>query len=79
MPRQNPKLILAASRVAEARRILTEQNMRIARLEMAGEPTLDAKAALQCYQSALTHLETHERKLREERRAKTRETRKRPS
>jgi hypothetical protein len=74
MPRQSPKLILAALRVSEARRIVTEQNMRVARLEIAGEPTLDARKTLQSYESALKHLEAHERKLREERRAKMRET-----
>ena len=74
MPRQSPKLMLAALRVAEARRIVTEQNMQIARLEIAGEPTLDAKKALQSYESALRHLEGHEQRLREERRAGTRET-----
>jgi hypothetical protein len=64
MPRQSPKLILAALRVSEARRIVTEQNMQIARLEIAGEPTHDAKRALQSYESALKHLEAHERRLR---------------
>ena len=73
MPRQSPKVILAALRVAEARRIVTEQNMQIARLEIAGEPSLDAKKTLQSYESALKHLEDHERKLREERRARMRE------
>jgi hypothetical protein len=46
------------------------------RLEAAGHPTSDAEQMLQTYLSMLEHLEAHEQKLREERRAKKTETRK---
>jgi hypothetical protein len=76
MPRQNPKLILAATRVAEARRIVGDQRALIAKLQANGDPTADAEKTLATYESALKHLEGYEQKLRSERRAKRGETKK---
>jgi hypothetical protein len=76
MPRKKVKLVVAAHRVAEARRIVDEQNTLIAKLQAAGQPTVEAQRALQSYVSALKHLEEHERMLRQENRAKRRETKK---
>jgi hypothetical protein len=77
MPRKSPKLILAAERAAEARRIVARQERLIAGLRASGQPTLEAEQSLRLYMSALKTLEGHEQKLREERRAKRRETKKR--
>jgi len=77
MPRKKPRLAVAAQRVADARRIVAEQKDLIAKLTAAGGSTLDAERALASYLSALRHLEHHERMLREEERAKRRETKKR--
>ncbi|SRR5271167_4206377 len=72
MPRKNPKLVLAAGRAAEARRIVAGQQLLIETLKASGQPTLEAERSLQLYVSALGALEGHERRLREERRAKAR-------
>ena len=76
MPRPDPKLIVAANRAAEARRIVAGQRLLIETLKASGRPAEDAEVTLQLYISALEVLERHERKLREEGRAKRRETRK---
>jgi hypothetical protein len=78
MPRKNAKLIVAAHRAAEARKIVAGQSELIMRLKASGQPTLDAERALQTYVSALKHLEDHERKVRAAVRAKKRETKKPP-
>jgi hypothetical protein len=75
MPRKNPKLVLAASRAAEARRIVAGQQLLIETLKASAQPTLEAERSLQLYVSALGVLEAHERRLREERRAKARSSR----
>jgi hypothetical protein len=74
MSRKQPKLILAAFRVAEARRIVANQRTQIAMLKVKGEPTVDAEAMLQVYLSSLKLLEDHEWKIRQERKAKGGET-----
>ncbi len=74
MPRKNPKLVVAATRVAEARRIVAGQRLLIETLKASGQPTHDAEVSLALYVSALKVLESHEFKLREERSAKRRET-----
>jgi hypothetical protein len=76
MPRRNPKLIVASMRTAEARRAVDNQRGLIARLKVAGHPTSEAEQTLQTYLSILEHLEAHEQKLREERRAKKTSTKK---
>lgn len=76
MPRKDPKLTVASRRTAEARRAVNDQHTLIARLTVAGEPTLEAVQILQTYLSILWHLEAHEEKLRKERRAKKTETKK---
>ncbi len=76
MPRPNPKLVMAAARVAEARRIVAGQRLLIETLNASRQPTQDAEALLETYVSALKVLEGHEQRLREERRAKGRETKK---
>jgi hypothetical protein len=76
MPRKQPKLILAAHRAAEARRIVANQRGLIAMLKAKGESTLQAEATLQMYLRSLKLLEDHEWKIRQEREAKKRETKK---
>jgi hypothetical protein len=76
MPRRNPKLILAAKRAAEGRRIVARQEQLIAGLKAAGRPIEEAELYLKAYIEALKPLEAIERKLNDERRAKRRETRK---
>lgn len=79
MPRKKPRLIVAANRVAEARRIVVEQSDLIARLKASDDPALDAERALQSYLSSLEHLEDYERKIKREGQAKKRETKNRQS
>jgi hypothetical protein len=76
MPRKQPKLILAAHRAAGARRIVANQRGLIAMLQAKGESTLDAEGMLEVYLSSLKLLEDHEWKIRQEREAKKRETKK---
>ena len=76
MPRKQPKLILAAYRVAEARRIVAHQRGLIAMLKAKEEPAVEAHGMLQVYLSSLKLLEDHEWKIRQEREAKKRETKK---
>jgi hypothetical protein len=76
MPRKKPKLIVAAHRVAEARRIVAEQHQIIAKFQAFGHATLDAERTLQMYVGSLKHLEDYERKIRMEDKAKTGETKK---
>ena len=60
VPRKQPKLILAAFRAAEARRIVANQRGLIAVLQAKGEPTLEAERMLEVYLSSLKLLEDHE-------------------
>lgn len=66
MPRRHPLLIVASARVAQARQFVGGQRDLIAKLQTAGQPTVEAEKTLQIYESSLRHLEEHERKLREE-------------
>jgi hypothetical protein len=77
MPRKSPRVIFAAIRTAEARRIVAAQRDLIERLAAAEDPAVaDAERALSTYESALRHLEDHERKIRMERKARLSETKK---
>jgi hypothetical protein len=76
MPRKKAKLIVAQQRVAEARRIVADQHELIARLKASENPTVDAERSLQTYVRSLKHLEDHKRRIREEDKAKKRETKK---
>jgi len=76
MPRKEVKLIVAAQRAAEARRIVENQRGLIATLKAKGESSLDAEAMLQVYLSSLKLLEDQEWKIRQERKAKKGETKK---
>lgn len=76
MPRKKVKLIVAAQRAAEARRIVEYQRALIATLKAKGESTLDAEGMLEVYLSSLKLLEDHEWKIRQERESKKRETKK---
>jgi len=76
MPRKQPKLISAAYRAVEARRIVAHQRGLVAMLQAKGEPTSDAEGMLQVYLSSLKLLEDHEWKIRQERKAKKGETKK---
>jgi hypothetical protein len=71
-----PKLVVAALRSAQARRVVAKQRDLIARLKAAGHLTSDAEQMLQTYLSMLKHLEAHHQKLGDERRAKKTETKK---
>jgi hypothetical protein len=62
--------LLAAFRVAKAKRIVADQRVLIARLRAAGQPTLDAESSLQIYLSALKLLEAPEQRIREENKTK---------
>ena len=66
MPRKKRKLIVAAQRAAEARRIVADLNDRIVTLKASGRSTLEAERALETYISSLRHLEGYERRIREE-------------
>jgi hypothetical protein len=72
MPRRDPKLVGAATRAAEGRRIVAGQQLLIETLKASGKPSQDAEVSLQLYVSALKVLEGHEQRLREQRRAKYR-------
>ena len=76
MPRKKQKLIVAAHRVAEARRMVANLHDRIVTLKTFGRPTLEAERALETCVSSLRHLEDQERRVREEDKAKKRETKK---
>lgn len=69
-------MVVASARVAEARRIVAGQRLLVETLKAAGEPSQEAEMSLELYVSALKVLEGHEHRLREERRAKRRETKK---
>ena len=77
MPRKISKLRIVTLQLADARRIVAEQQALVTKLQAFGQPTIEAEAILRTYLSSLTHLETHESKLREEAAAKKGETRSR--
>ena len=54
--RKKTKFIVAAHRVAEARRIVADQHELIMTLKASGRPTLEAEQVLQTYLSALSTL-----------------------
>jgi hypothetical protein len=78
MPRrkQNTKLAEMANRIAEARRIIEEQQALLKKLIATRLPTHEAEGALRTYASSLLHLLAHEQKMKEENDAKKGETRK---
>ena len=67
VPKISPKVMRAAVRAAEARRIVAAQCQFIEGLKMTGSPALDAERRLMIYESSLRHLEAYEQKLRKER------------
>jgi len=67
MPRNDPKLILAAMRTAEARRIVAAQRVHVANLKAIGGNAHEAEQKLSIYESSLRHLEEHEAALRQAR------------
>ncbi len=79
MPRKQPKLILAAYRAAEARRIVANQRGLIAMLKSKGKPTVEAEGMLEVYLSSLKLLEDREDKIRRETKIKKGETKNRRS
>jgi hypothetical protein len=72
MPRRSRDLVQAASRAAEARRVVAGQRLLVETLKKSGKLSRDAKDRLQTYVSALEVLEGHERRLLEDRKAKVR-------
>ena len=75
MPRRSRELILAASRAAEAKRVVAGQQLLVETLKASGKPSLEAEDVLRTYVSALEVLEGHRRKILDERGAKAREAR----
>jgi hypothetical protein len=74
MPRKRPKLIILAQHIAGARRIVADQRALLAKLQATGQPTSEAEETLRTYISALHHLESHQRKMRADDKAKKGET-----
>jgi hypothetical protein len=70
MPRKISKLRIVTLQLANARRIVAEQQGLVAELRAAGHPTVEVEGTLRTYLSALTRLEAHECKLREDATAK---------
>ena len=65
MPKkQRPDLIQLEARIAIVRRVVANQQARIAALLAAGDSAIDAERILQMYLSSLRHLEDHGRKSR---------------
>jgi hypothetical protein len=57
-----------------ARRIVAKQSVLVRKLQANGQPTPEAEGTLQTYRSSLHHLESHERKMRADAKAKKGET-----
>jgi hypothetical protein len=76
MPRKKQKLIVAAHRVAEARRIIANLDDRIVTLKTLGRPTLEDERTLETCLSSLKHLEDHEQRIKEQDKTKKHETKK---
>jgi hypothetical protein len=78
MPRKHDTLVVASQRIAEARRLVANQEALIANLRVARRPTGNAEATLFTYLSALRHLEDQERKIKGRLKARIGETKKKP-
>jgi hypothetical protein len=76
MPKKKAKLVELEHRIAEARRIIEEQQALLVKLRASGTSTHEAEGALRTYASSLMHLLSHDRKMREEAKAKRGESRK---
>ena len=76
MSKGDTKLVVAESRTAEARRIVTRQSSVIAELKASGQPSLDAEQTLLTYIGALKHLEAHEAIVRADISARKHQTKK---
>jgi hypothetical protein len=74
MPKKRPKLTVLARHIADARHIVADQHALLAKLQATGQPTCEAEGTLRTYGSALHHLESHERKMRADAKAKKGET-----
>ena len=69
-------MIVLSQHIAVARRIIDEQQALLEKLRVSGRPTLEAEGTLRTYASSLMHLLAHERKMKEEAKAKKGEVRK---
>jgi hypothetical protein len=78
MPRKHDTLVVASQRIAEARRLVANQEALIANLRVARRATGNAEATLFTYLSALRHLEDQERKIKGRLKARIGETKKKP-
>jgi hypothetical protein len=76
MPKIGKKLAALLERIAVARRIIADQQALLEKLRVDGQPTREAEGALRTYASSLMHLLAHERKMREEAKAKKGKTKK---
>lgn len=74
MPKKTPKLVALTDHIAVARRIIDEQQALLEKLRSSGQPTREAEAVLRTYASSLKHLLAHERKMKEDAKAKKGET-----
>jgi hypothetical protein len=79
MPKKRPKLVALVKRIGVIRRIINEQQALLERLRITGQPTSEAEGVLRTYVSSLTHLLDHERRMREDAKAKKGETKKTPA
>jgi hypothetical protein len=64
MPRRRLELVVLSQRIAAAQRIIADQQVLIAKLKAAGQPSIEAESALRSYLSSLRHLEDRARKIR---------------
>ena len=71
MAEKTDSLIAAAQYVAEAKKILARQRLRVAKLKALGASTLDAEHTLEVYESTLKLLEEHEATVRKLSRSST--------
>ena len=74
MPKKKSKLGVLAQHIAGARRIVADQRALVSKLQATGQPASEAEGTLRTYRSALHHLESHERKMRADDKAKKGET-----
>jgi hypothetical protein len=77
MPRKKQKVIVAAHRVAEARRMITNLNDRIVTLKATGRPTLEASERLKRMSVCLSTLEITSGELKSKAKPETRNQKRR--
>lgn len=76
MPRKKSKIALLSNRIADARRIIDQQQALLEKLRVSGQPTHQAEGTLRTYTSSLLHLLAREQKMKEDVKAKKGEAKK---